>query len=128
MIQKSFQADSLNALSTSEVFLLGWQLLVWYSRCFSFCLLHLLSATLIMIIYFYRVSYFIDLTLDVLQLFFGILVISGFLCTLVFVGFLLLSKDAFLMLSHCSLTAINSKRTLHLASDLVGMYLVAASK
>ena len=39
---------------------------------------------------------------------------------LAFVGFLLLNKDGFFMLSHFSLTAIDFQGTLHLAFGLVG--------
>ena len=40
------RAESWRVLSTSEVFLLDWQLLVLLSMCSSFLLLHLLSAML----------------------------------------------------------------------------------
>ena len=49
-------------------------------------------------------------------------------CTLAFVGFLLLSQDAFFMLSHFSQTDIDSHGTLHYALGLVGMHSVAAFK
>ena len=42
--RRNLQADSWNVLSSSNVFLLGWQLLVLLTRCFFFRLLHLLSA------------------------------------------------------------------------------------
>ena len=46
---------------------------------------------------------------------------------MVIVGFLLISKKAFFMVSYFPLTAIDSYRTLHLALGLVDMYSVAAS-
>ena len=50
--RKISQVERKFVLSTHEVFLLAWQLLVLISRYFSYNWLHLLSAVLIMIIYF----------------------------------------------------------------------------
>ena len=51
VISGDFRADSWNFISTCEVFLPGWQLLVLLSMWSSFSLLHLLFAKLIMVAY-----------------------------------------------------------------------------
>ena len=48
-------------------------------------------------------------------------------CTSAFVGFLLLSKDAFLKLSRFLLTTSATHGSLHLALDLVGTHTAAAA-
>ena len=55
MFHTSKESNALEK-STSEVFLLGYQLLVLISECFSCCPLHLLPALLIMIVHFCRIS------------------------------------------------------------------------
>ena len=61
--------------------------------------------------------------------FLNVLVILVFLsfCVLAFVGFLLISKNAFVTLSHFSQTAIYFHRTQDLAVGLVGIDSDAAS-
>ena len=67
-ILKGFPSDSWNVLSTSEIFLLGWQFLVLFSRCFSSCSLYLLFTMLIMTIY--KISDVIDLALNIFKFLF----------------------------------------------------------
>ena len=128
-LQKVSQVDFWNVISASKVFLLGWQVLVLFLRCSSFCSLHLLSATLIVIVYL-QLSfwiYWIDLECILVVFFFVffcfffvffVCVSSDWVfisfCSLTFVGFILSSKDAFFMLYHFSLIVITSQVTLHL--------------
>ena len=82
--------------STSGVFLLGWQFLVFLSRCSPFRSPHLLSAMLFMMFYLPSFSSYWFGSECVLDVLFG----SSFwpflsFWVLAFVGFLLYSKDAF---------------------------------
>ena len=53
-----------NVLSTSIVFLLGWQVLVLLSKCSSFCSLHLPSAMLIVTVHLLQNFWFYRLGLE----------------------------------------------------------------
>ena len=56
VFQEDFWTDSWNVLSTCEVCLLGWQLLILLSRCSSFCSLQLLLAILFVVVYFDKIK------------------------------------------------------------------------
>ena len=67
---KSFQANSSNVLFTSIFVLLCYQFLLLFSRVYSFCSLLCCLPCYSWLFIFYRDSYFIDITLIVLLLFF----------------------------------------------------------
>ena len=92
------------------------------------CSLHLLSALQFVIVN--RVSYFIDLTLNVFLVFFLACFLWSFLsfCMLAFVGFLSLSRDVIFMLSVFFQATRDSHGTLHSSLGLVCMHSAATFK
>ena len=116
--QEGFKEDSWNILSSSDVFLLGWQFLILFSMCFSFDSLYLQSAILFVVVYLQPSSWFYWFCLRcILIILFGMF----YFCPLWaknFVGFLLLSKDTFSYYAIFSKTTIDSHWTLLLVLRL----------